>query len=91
MRWPFKEWGADLVINGHDHDYERLEIDGLTYIVNGLGGDSIYNFADILPESHMRYNSSFGALLVEAFPEKITIQFVNTSNEVIDQFEITAD
>jgi len=89
MRWPFKEWGADLVINGHDHNYERFEIDGLTYIVNGLGGHSIYDFEDILPESQVHYNSRFGALLVEAFPERITFQFVNTSNEVIDQFEIT--
>ena len=89
MRWPFKKLGADLVINGHDHNYERLEIDGLTYIVNGLGGHSIYNFLDILPESQVRYNSRFGALLVEAFPERITVQFVNTSNEVVDQFEIT--
>ncbi|RYD95054.1 MAG: alkaline phosphatase, partial [Sphingobacteriales bacterium] len=33
MRWPFKEWGADIVLSGHDHTYERLEINGLTYIV----------------------------------------------------------
>ncbi len=91
MRWPFKNWGVDLVISGHDHTYERFEIDGLTYIVNGLGGHSIYDFVDILPESQVRYNSSYGALLVEAFPERITFQFVNTSNKVIDQFEITAD
>ena len=91
MRWPFKKLGADLVISGHDHNYERLEIGGLTYIVNGLGGHSIYNFLDILPESQVRYNKRFGALLVEAYPERITVQFVNTSNEVIDQFEITAD
>jgi len=91
MRWPFKESGADLVISGHDHDYERLEIDGLTYIVNGLGGHSIYDFMDILPESQVRYNNSFGALLVEAFPERMIVKFVNTSNKVIDQFEIKTD
>src|SRR5690606_31883007 len=41
MQWPFKEWGADIVLNGHDHNYERLQVNGLTYIVNGLGGGDI--------------------------------------------------
>jgi hypothetical protein len=24
MQWPFAEWGADLVLAGHDHSYERV-------------------------------------------------------------------
>ena len=35
MQWPFKDWGADLVLSGHSHAYERLHVGGLTYIVNG--------------------------------------------------------
>ncbi len=23
MQWPFQEWGADAVLSGHDHSYER--------------------------------------------------------------------
>src|SRR6185503_18511912 len=38
LQWPFRAWGANLVLSGHDHDYERLEVDGLTYIVCGVGG-----------------------------------------------------
>ena len=38
MRWAFAQWGADAVISGHDHTYERLEYDGITYFVNGIGG-----------------------------------------------------
>ena len=34
MQWPFKEWGADAVIAGHDHVYERIISDGLPYFVN---------------------------------------------------------
>src|SRR5438105_3897204 len=33
MRWPFKGWGADVVLAGHDHLYERFEVDGLPYFV----------------------------------------------------------
>src|SRR4029450_10472255 len=24
MQWPFESWGATAVLNGHDHDYERI-------------------------------------------------------------------
>ena len=41
MRWPFKQWGADVVLNGHDHIYERLNLDGLPYFVDGVGGASL--------------------------------------------------
>jgi hypothetical protein len=35
LRWPFRQWGADLVISGHDQIYQRRYIDGLTYITCG--------------------------------------------------------
>jgi hypothetical protein len=51
MKWDFAQWGADAVMSSHDHTYERLEADGLTYFVNGLGGRSIYGFGSPLPET----------------------------------------
>ncbi|HZR46695.1 MAG TPA: metallophosphoesterase family protein [Candidatus Manganitrophaceae bacterium] len=39
----FEQYGVDLVINGHAHDYERtVPINGVTYIVTGGGGQSLY-------------------------------------------------
>ena len=44
MRWPFNEWGVSAVLSGHEHAYERLDVDGIPYFVNGLGGSPwIYN------------------------------------------------
>ena len=40
MQWPFAAWGADAVLSGHAHAYERIERDGIVYFVNGLGGRS---------------------------------------------------
>jgi len=40
MQWPYGQWGADAVIAGHDHFYERLERNGISYFINGLGGRS---------------------------------------------------
>jgi acid phosphatase type 7 len=30
--------GVDVVFSGHDHDYERLEVNGIVYLVTGGGG-----------------------------------------------------
>ena len=88
MRWPFKEWGASLVLAGHDHTYERLEIDGLTYIVNGIGGGPIYPFIFPLEGSLVRYNDFHGALLVEADFEQLSGTFASIDRTNSDQFGI---
>ena len=88
MQWPFKEWGADAVISGHDHMYERLEVDGLVYFVNGLGGGPRYLFTAPLPFSMLRYRSDYGAMLVKASSEKIVFQFINRKNERIDEYTL---
>ncbi|OGN72618.1 MAG: hypothetical protein A2X25_13910 [Chloroflexi bacterium GWB2_49_20] len=91
MRWTFKEWGADLVLSGHDHVYERLQIDNLTYIVNGLGGGSIYDFFLPLPGSVVRYNQDYGAMLMEADVDTLRLQFINRLGDVIDNATILSN
>ncbi|MFN2150025.1 MAG: PQQ-dependent sugar dehydrogenase, partial [Anaerolineales bacterium] len=88
IRWPFQEWGADLVLAGHDHYYERLEIGGIPYIVNGLGGGPIYDFGEIYPGSQVRYNDDHGALLVEASATEIILTFENRQGNLIDTFRL---
>ena len=61
MRWPFKAWGASIVLSGHDHDYERFSVDGLTYIVNGVGGASLRAFKTPIAGSQVRFAGEFGA------------------------------
>ena len=87
MQWPFAAWGADAVIGGHDHTYERLLVDGIPYFVNGVGGKSLYGFGDPLPQSVMRYNGDYGAMLVEATPTRLRYQFVNRRGAIIDRFD----
>jgi len=75
MQWPFQSWGADVVLSGHDHHYERLEIDGIPYFVQGISGAQIYDIYNILPESQVRYNETYGALLVDATPQQPRFRF----------------
>ena len=86
MRWPFVLWGADAVMSGHDHNYERLSVEGLTYFVNGLGGKSIRDFSESVSGSLVRYNDDFGAMLVVANEAAVTFKFFNVAGEIVDDF-----
>jgi hypothetical protein len=87
-RWPYLEWGADVVLSGHDHTYERLLVDGLPYFVNGLGGGAIYYFENILAGSQVRFGDDYGAMLVDADPSQITFQFITRQGVVVDTYTI---
>lgn len=90
MQWPFQEWGASLVMAGHDHDYERIVKDGFPYLVNGFGGRSLYNFVNIDPDSRVRYNTNYGAMLLEATPLTMTLQAYSIADggTLIDSFTL---
>lgn len=92
MQWPFKEWGATIVISGHDHVYERLIIDDFPYIINGVGGSpDIYWFSTTIEGSQVRFREDSGAMLVTASDQEINFQFITRKGEVIDSYTIYAD
>lgn len=88
MRWPYKEWGADLVLSGHEHSYERLEEAGLTYVVIGFSGNNLYQFKPALPQSKKRFTNNWGAAHVIATDHQLTVEVVTRSHDVIDRFVI---
>ena len=91
MRWPFREWGAEVVMAGHDHTYERLVVDRIPYFVNGLGGASKYAFRDeTLPETQARYNDDYGAMLVDVTKAAITYAFYSADGTKRDSLTLPA-
>ena len=90
LQWPYATWGAELVLAGHDHCYERLEIDGLTYVVSGLGGRSIYSFGPPVEGSQVRYNDQYGLTLVEADGRELSLSFLTIDGDLIDTKRIRA-
>jgi hypothetical protein len=91
MRWPFKEWGAEAVLSGHDHTYERFDVGGFPYFVVGLGGASLYPFESApqgIPEAKFRYNEAYGAMLVTAAPSAITYEFFTTDGTKRDSLTV---
>jgi len=96
-RWPFENWGADAVLSGDEHNYERFLFDSnhdgrsLPYFVNGLGGSYIYDFESTLqPGSQAHYNGGFGAMLISVNEQKATFEFHSTigGDTVIDSFTL---
>jgi len=86
MRWPFDSWGADAVLSGYYHVYERLSIGGTPYFINGAGGSTVSSFGEIAPQSQFRYNRDFGAMLVEASDKSINFRFINRKGKIIDSY-----
>jgi len=69
MNAPFKQWGASIVLCGHQHAMERILFkysdasDPITVITSGLGGHSWrYSIENCEPEpgSQIRYNGGHG-------------------------------
>lgn len=90
LRWPFHAWGADIVLSGHDHHYERVMRDEGPYVVQGLGGHPRrYAIHDPIPNSTVRYNDAHGAMRVHADPHRMTFAFVTTTGAVVDTFTLS--
>jgi hypothetical protein len=78
---------AEIVINGHDHDYERFapqdpygaadQKRGIREFVAGTGGNPSHrSFADAAANSEVRNADTFGALKLTLHPQSYDWQFV---------------
>lgn len=78
--------GAELVVNGHDHDYERFApqtptgvadpINGIREIVVGTGGKNHYAIGTGIANSLIRNDNTFGAIKFDLSPTSYTWQFI---------------
>lgn len=83
--------GAELVLTGHDHLYERLApmngagnpdpARGVRAFVVGTGGRSHYSFGSILPTSEARNATTFGVLKLTLSAAGYAWQFVPVSGQ----------
>jgi len=78
--------GADLVLNGHDHVYERFApqdpagaldpAGGIRQITVGTGGRNLTGFPLLRPNSEARQAAAFGVLELELHPNGYAWRFV---------------
>ncbi len=93
MRWPFQQWGADAVLSGHEHQYERLNVGGLPYFVNGLGGAEIVPFGSPASGSQVRYNADFGAMRLITGSTSLRFEFLSIAagGTLVDSYTLNAN
>jgi alkaline phosphatase len=73
--------GVDVILNGHDHDYERVAVGGVTQFVVGTGGRSLYEFTkQPLPTTQVRSDNAYGALWLELYAGGYGWRFVGLGN-----------
>jgi acid phosphatase type 7 len=83
------EAGADIVLTGKDHDYERFAPQtpdgvrdtarGIREFVVGTGGRTVLPVGTIRPNSEVRNNKAFGVLLLTLKPTSYGWQFVSVA------------
>ena len=89
LQWPYAAWGATVVLAGHDHTYERIVKDGITFLVNGLGGERPYPFKRPLVEgSLIHYDKQNGALKITIDETAAVFEFVTDGGTTIDRFTV---
>ncbi len=87
---PVLENGIDVVLNGHDHDYERFAPKGTaTYIVTGAGGAVRYPKKHDEPDSvfYDNQNWSFSAFTIEG--KFLKAQQIATSGTILDEWRLS--
>ena len=91
MQWPFGAWGADAVVSGHVHAYERIVRDGTVYFVNGMGGDSgSHSFGAPIAGSVVRHTNDWGALKIVASDTDLDFEFWDVGGLMVDRYHLGA-
>jgi acid phosphatase type 7 len=78
-------FGAEIVVSGHDHQYERFApLDGegnpdpygVRQFIAGTGGTYLRNIGEIKPHSEVRYNAGHGLLKFNLYPDHYDWEFI---------------
>jgi 3',5'-cyclic AMP phosphodiesterase CpdA len=92
-RWVplFERYGVQLVLSGHDHNYQRfLAESGITYVVHGGGAAGLYPLSGC-PSAYplrARARGEHGFLSVTITPDRLDGYAVNTRGRVTDRFRL---
>ena len=80
------DYGADIVLSGHDHDYERFapqdgggKLDnerGIRQFVVGTGGDALRDYRFIQPNSEVRNSDTWGIIKFTLRPDGYDWEFL---------------
>ena len=90
------EFGADVVVNGHEHIHERFalqtpdgeldEAKGIREFIVGTGGKGLRGFGRVRANSQVRDNSAFGVLKLTLHETSYDWEFVPVAGKAFSDF-----
>jgi len=82
----FEQYGVDVVFTGHHHNYERNEVNGVTYIVTGGGGAPLC----VMEEPEMTREAfavAYHFMLLEIDGNHLRATVYSSQGKILDEFE----
>jgi len=94
QRWAplFEDYGVQLVLSGHDHNYQRFHApSGLRYVVHGGGAARLYRLSGCPPmyPPRVRTRREHGFLSVSIGPDDLEVRTVDLRGRVTDRFRLS--
>ena len=80
----FEQSQVPLVLAGHDHNYQRIQFNGITYLVSGGGSSVLYGLAGTVPDGQYFARRSHFVIL-ELDGPRIRISAMDEEGEVFDR------
>jgi 3',5'-cyclic AMP phosphodiesterase CpdA len=82
----FERYGVQLVLSGHDHDYQRsVPIDGVTYIVTGAGGRTRGTGEDWFTAASW---SVLSYVDLNVFADRLVVRAIDQDGRMFDQVTV---
>lgn len=84
------EFGADVIVCGHDHDYERFALQdadgkpdphGIRQFVVGTGGGGLRPFGTLVPNSEIRNSTTWGVIKLTLHPKSYEWEFIPVAGQ----------
>ena len=89
------QYGADVVLNGHTHNYERFApqdpqgkadpVRGIREFIVGTGGAPLHRFNSPVANSVVRNDDTFGVLKLTLHPTSYDWQFISVAGAIMDE------
>lgn len=79
--------GVTAALQGHNHNYQRAEKNGVVYLTSGGGGAPLYPLGDPYPETKFQQSAHhYVHFTVEA--KKLTVEAVDIDGKTLERFAV---
>jgi predicted phosphodiesterase len=88
----FDQYGVDLVIYGHNHNYERIKLPdkSTVFIQAGIGGESHYNIKGDRSNGGVEFqdDNDYGFVKLTINSNTLSGQFISHGGKILDSFSM---